>query len=76
MLGPFALFVPCTNVLVTAQSTLAPFFDLIPHIFSCVILDQMLLSISKTACTGEPWIRNMKQFASTKMYIGQYHDQP
>ena len=73
----FASFVLCTNVSVGAQNTLAPFFELVSQIISCVVLDQMLSRHLKTQhAQMNHGLQSMKQLAATKMYIDQYYDQP
>ena len=72
----FTSFVLCTNVSVGAQKTLAPFFELVSQIISCVVLDQMLSRHLKTQHAPMNQGLRMRQFASTKMYIDQYYDQP
>ena len=71
----FASFVPCTNVSVGSQNTLAPFFELFSQIISCVVLGQMLSRHLKTQhAQMNHVLQTMKQFVSTK--IDQCYDQP
>jgi len=56
---------------------LAPFFELVSQIISCVVLDQMLSMHLKTQhAQMNHGLQSMRQFALTKMFIDQYYDQP
>jgi len=73
----FASFVPCSNVSLGAQNTLAPFFELVSQIISYVVLDRMLSRHLKTQhAQMNHGLQSIKQFASTKVYIDQYYVLP
>jgi len=39
----------------------------------CSIQSNAFEASKNTACTDEPWVTNMKEFASINMYIDQYY---